>query len=90
MLIDCGSAKNSRTTRNFEAHDIKQYITENLPEFYNQLDVMISHAHPDHFNYVGIVLDKVISNVVWLGGKRRKYEKIKNEAFTGMDELAGE
>ena len=83
MLIDCGSSKNSRTTRDFEAHEVKQYISNNLPGYFdNPLDVMISHAHPDHFNYVDIVLGKVIANVVWLGGKRRKYEEIKNEAFT--------
>ena len=82
MLIDCGSSNYSRTTRDFEAREVKQYIEDNLPGFFdNPLDVMISHAHPDHFNYIGIVLDKVIANVVWLGGKRRKYEKIKNETF---------
>lgn len=75
MLIDCGSEKASRTTRDFEAREVKQYIEDNLPGFFDTpLDVMISHAHPDHFNYIGIVLDKVIANVVWLGGKRRKYE----------------
>ena len=66
MLIDCGSSNYSRTTRDFEAHEVKQYISDNLPGYFdNPLDVMISHAHPDHFNYIGIVLDKVIANVVW-------------------------
>ena len=82
MLIDCGSAKHSRSTKDFEAHEVKQYITDNLAGFFdNPLDVMISHAHRDHFNYIGVVLEKVIANVVWLGGKRRKYEKNKNETL---------
>ncbi len=86
MFIDCGATDGSQRDMAHDLDETRTIVQGILTRHTAAPNVVLTHGHEDHFNWIPEVLQGVTTGHIWRGGRRSDYPEPFNTWVDRQDE----